>query len=105
MGHLAIATGGGAIEALFKTEAYLFPSIARAIAATETLGPPSAVLLGYCDIEETIRLLMDPRLVKAPTLIVDGRTRWPDMGGFDHVVVSDEPTFDALTRFAKEMGA
>jgi len=99
-GHLAVAHRGLNLQRLLQEPTRLFSSVDELASALPARFPPTAMLIGHCDISKAVMLLLkDPRLNQLPVLVTDLHERWPRADLPDSVFISDEPVTDAIQDF------
>jgi hypothetical protein len=77
LGHLSSAHRGGALLEMLQEPTRLFYTIEEVKKALPAKFPPTALIIGYCDIPKAVNLLNSPQLNQLPVLITDAHGLWP----------------------------
>jgi|SRR5215469_5785321 len=99
-GHLASAHREEALQKILQEPTRLFYTVEEMESALPARFPPTALLIGYCDIPKAVSLLNDPRLKHLPVLITDAHRLWPRDELPDSVVMPRTDVLSAIRGFA-----
>jgi hypothetical protein len=99
-GHLAVAHRELDLQKMLEEPTRLFYSIDELEGALPAQFPPTALLIGDCDIPKTVRLLLkDTRLNQLPVLVTDVHGLWPRTELPESVFIANEPATRAILDF------
>jgi hypothetical protein len=98
LGHLSTAHRENALQRMLQEPTRLFRKIEEMEKALPAQFPPTALIIGYCDIPKAVSLLNDPRFNQLPVLITDAFDLWPRDELPESVVM---PEVDAFSTFGR----
>lgn len=99
LGHLAVAHRSQALQKMVQEPTRLFYDIDEVKRALPARFTPTALLIGYCDIPEAVRLLNDPQFNQLPVLVTDAHRQWPREELPESVIISTEDVIGAIRDF------
>lgn len=105
-GHLAIAHRSWWLQKALQEPTRLFRKAEDLTAALPSHFPPTAILIGYCELKPAIEALRLAELQTVPVLITDFHGRWPREGLRPNIYFADDTQLsypEAVKWFAREI--